>query len=156
MPGTSTVIETLSRTPAVLQHLLAEIPADRHDGRRFEGQWGVKEWLCHLVDAQDVLLGRFRQFETEDDPLIADYEMPPPSDIRYRDHDFSTALTRFADVRARTVTQLRAYDDAFWGRRGRHESFSPYGTRILLMHMLNVDYAHLFGIENAGLGTGGG
>ncbi len=142
----------LSQTPAVLEHLLSEIPADRRDVRRVEGQWGVKEWLCHLVDAQDVLMARFRQFENETNPLIADYEPPPPSDSRYRGRDLDSAISRFAEVRSASIQTLQRYDNAFWNLSGRHESFSPYGTRILLSHMLNVDYAHLLGMEKAGLG----
>ncbi len=113
----------------------------------------MKEWICHLIDAQPVLIGRFEQFERYDDPLIADYEPPPPSDTRYRDRDFGEAMSAFAKIRAETVNQLQGYDASFWARSGRHESYSPYGTRILLSHMLNVDYAHLFGIESAGLSS---
>lgn len=148
----STLIGLLSQTPAVLQHLLVQIPADRHDTRRVESQWSVKEWLCHLIDAQDVLMGRFTQFETEEDPLIADYEPPPQSDTRYRDRDFAAAVVQFGNLRASTIRRLQGYDEAYWTRCGRHESFSPYGTRILLTHMLNVDYAHMIGIEKIGLG----
>lgn len=92
MNTTPTLIKLLSQTPVVLQHLPAQIPADRHDTRRVESQWGVNEWLCHLIDAQDVLMGRFTQFETEKDPLIADYGPPPQSDTRYRDRDFAAAV----------------------------------------------------------------
>jgi len=146
-----TLIDILARTPDVIGHLLAEIPPDRHEARRVEGQWCVTEWICHLLDAQEVLVGRFRQFETEENPLIADYELPPQSDSRYLERSLADALARFAAHRAASVARLRGYDEEFWNRRGRHESFSPYGTRILLGHMLNVDYAHLFAIENAGL-----
>jgi len=96
-------------------------------------------------------LTRFSQFETEDDPLIADYEPPPQSDNRYRDRDFAAAVVQFAELRAGTIRRLESYDEAFWNRRGRHASFSPYSTKILLGHMLNVDHAHIFGIENTGL-----
>ena len=149
----STLIQVLSQTPAVLRHLLSEIPADRRDARRCEGQWSVKEWLCHLVDAQDVLMARFSQFDTEANPLIVDYQPPPQSDTRYQDRDFESAVVQFTNVRRASIRALQGYPEAFWNLSGRHESFSPYGTRILLSHMLNVDYAHLFAFEKLGLGT---
>jgi uncharacterized damage-inducible protein DinB len=153
MSTVPTLIELLSQTPIALQHLLTQIPPDRHNVRRVETQWSVKEWLCHLIDAQDVLMARFTQFETTDDPLVADYEPPPESDTRYSDREFAAAVAEFADVRAASIDKLRNYDEAFWTKGGRHQSFSPYSTQTLLGHMLNVDYAHLFSIEQIGLGS---
>lgn len=146
------LIEIMSHTPTVLESLIDQIPSDRRDTRQIEGQWSVKEWLCHLIDAQDILMHRFKQFETEDDPLIADYEPPPQTDTRYLGRDFNESLVEFAQVGENTVKQLQSYDAAYWKRTGRHESFSPYGTKILLGHTLNVDYAHLFSMERIGLG----
>ena len=151
MSGPSVLIQVLDQTPAVMRHLLSQIPAERQGVRRVENQWCAKEWLGHLVDAQDVLMARFGQFESGPDPLIADYQPPTQSDTRYLDLDLDAAVARFAGVRSASIRKLQGYDDTFWDLLGRHESFSPYGTRILLNHMLNVDYAHLFGIENAGL-----
>ena len=151
MNATRVLIELLRQTPIVLEHLLAQIPGDRYDCRRSENAWGVNEWLGHLVDAQHVLIGRFAQFESEEDPLIGDYEPPPQSDDRYRGRRCATAVSEFADLRSDTIRQLASYSEAYWDKRGRHDSFSPYGTRILLGHMLNVDHAHLFSIESAGL-----
>ena len=153
MDTTARIIDLLGQTPVFLRHLLQQIPADRRDLRRAPGLWSVKEWLCHLIDAQDILMSRFTQFETEDDPLIAGYEPPPQSDTRYRDRDFEEAVARFTSIRADSVERLKSYDDEYWSRRGRHESYSPYSTKILLGHMLNVDYAHLFSMERIGLGT---
>lgn len=151
MNTSQTFIDLLSRTPTVLQHLLSQIPADRREARRLEGQWSVKEWLCHLIDAQNILIDRFSRFEMEDDPLIADYEPPAQSDNRYRNRDFNEAVSQFVDLRADTVCRLESYDGTYWAKCGRHESYSPYGTMILLGHMLNVDYAHLFSMEMIGL-----
>ena len=153
MSTTETLIEILSQTPTVLHHIIAEIPTDRLNTRRFKKHWSVTEWLCHLIDAQDVLINRFKQFEVEIDPLIADYEPPPQSDTRYHDRDFTNAMNQFTALRAKTISWLRTFDEAYWDRCGRHASFSPYGTRILLGHMVNVDYAHLFSIEKIGFGT---
>jgi hypothetical protein len=150
-PSPSVLIDVLGRTPAVLAFALDQVPADRYDRRRFEDRWSVTECVAHLVAAQQVLIDRFVRFEREDDPRIADYEPPPPSDPRYRGEDLDDLQARFAEIRARTVTRLEGYDEGYWLRTGRHESFDPYGTKILLGHALHVDYAHLLQIERAGL-----
>jgi hypothetical protein len=96
----------------VLRHLLVQVPTDRYDVRRFGGEWGVKEWVCHLVDAQQILLGRFEQFEKDADPLISDYQPPPQTDERYRDRDLSAAVADFTMLRAHSIVRLRGYDPA--------------------------------------------
>jgi hypothetical protein len=150
-PDPSVLIDVLRRTPEVLALLLDPIPADRLHRRRFDDRWSVTECVGHLLDAQRILIDRFLRFEREDDPEIEDYEPPPPSDPRYRGLDIVDLQSRFAETRARTVERLEGYDADFWSRTGRHASFAPYGTRILLGHMLNVDYAHLLEIERTGL-----
>lgn len=49
------------------------------------------------------------------------------------------------------ISQLKSYDNSYWDKEGRHDAFAPYSTKILLTHAINVDYAHLFSIEQLGL-----
>ena len=46
---------------------------------------------------------------------------------------------------------LNGFDKSYWKREGSHDVFSPYNTKILLTHALNVDFAHIFSIEQLGL-----
>jgi hypothetical protein len=94
-------------------------------------------------------MSRFRQFETEEDPLVESHE-PDSADL-FKGMDMAKALLDFPKVREDMVAHLRSYEEDYWELSGRHEAFSPYNTRILLMHTLNVDYAHLFSIEQLGL-----
>lgn len=49
------------------------------------------------------------------------------------------------------VAMFREYDEDFWNLKGSHEAFEPYSSKLLLTHTLNVDYGHIFSIEQLGL-----
>jgi hypothetical protein len=146
------LIQGLEGFPVILMGLLDKIPHQRIRARRLPGKWSIHEQVCHLIEAQAILMGRFRQFETESNPLITSYH--PPAD-RPADHyfgmDFREELGKFPGLRSEMVAMLRGFPPAYWECQGRHEAFHPYNTRILLTHALNVDYAHLFSIEQLGL-----
>ena len=69
----------------------------------------------------------------------------------YLERDMSFELERFTEIRSEMVNMLRGYPEQYWDLKGRHDGFSPYNSKLLLTHSLNVDYAHLFSIEQLGL-----
>jgi len=146
------IIDCLEKTPAILQNLLDQIPADLYGERRHKNKWSIHEQVCHLVEAQDILLYRFRQFESEKNPLIKSYIPPADRDSGYfMKMNFEDELDKFPRIRKEMIKILKAYDASYWDLKGRHEVFSPYSTVLLLTHSLNVDYAHVFSIEQLGL-----
>jgi hypothetical protein len=88
----------------------------------------------------------------EVNPLIKSYT--PPSDRslnHYLKLSMEDELDKFPRLRTEMILMLREFDSTYWKLDGRHEVFSPYNTKILLTHSLNVDYAHIFSIEQLGL-----
>lgn len=146
------IIECLERTPVILNNLLNQISEDLLNVRRVDNKWSIHEQVCHLVDAQKILSERFRKFEAEENPFIKSY-IPPDnrSSNYYLEMDMKDELERFPGIRAQMIHMLRGFDSGYWKLEGRHEVFAPYNTQILLTHSLNVDYAHLFSIEQLGL-----
>lgn len=146
------LLDILGQTPLILENLLDTIPPERYSLRRLPGKWSIHEQVCHLVDAQQVLIDRFRLFEQQEDPLIRNYEPSPGIDKEpYMHMNMEESLRNFPGIREKMLKMLGSYSPDYWQKQGRHENFSPYGTKILLMHCLNVDYAHLFSIEQLGL-----
>ena len=146
------IIDCLERTPTILRNLINHIPEDLVKIRRLEDKWSIHEQVCHLVDAQDILMGRFRQFESEDNPLIKSYTPPEGRDSdHYLQLDMHEELNKFPSIRKEMLQMLRSFDISYWQRQGRHDVFNPYNTVLLLTHSLNVDYAHMFSIEQLGL-----
>ena len=152
MNTVSYIIDCLERTPAILQTLICQIPDDLYKTRRVEDKWSIHEQVCHLVEAQEILKGRFRKFEREENPLIKSYLPPEGRDSdHYLNLDMQEELEKFPVIRKEMIEMLKGFDETYWSRQGRHEAFDPYNTVILLTHSLNVDYAHLFSIEQLGL-----
>jgi hypothetical protein len=132
--------------------LIDQIPEDLFTIRRIEDKWSIHEQVCHLVEAQEILEGRFRLFEESESPFIASYS--PPEDRGadyYMTLNMEEELAKFPVIREDLLRMLRGYDSAYWEKQGGHEVFTPYNTKLLLIHTLNVDYAHLFSIEQLGL-----
>ena len=145
-------IDCLEKTPVILGFLLSQIPDDRIRLRRITDKWSIHEQVCHLTEAQSVLVDRFRQFENEKNPLIAAYNPPMDrSDTYYLEMNMASELERFREIRSKMVNMLRRLPEQYWNLQGRHAGFSPYNTKLLLTHALNVDYAHIFSIEQLGL-----
>lgn len=146
------MIESLERTPVFLTALLDQIPKERFKQRRVRRKWSIHEQVCHLAEAQEILITRFKQFKNEQVPLIKSYD--PPAD-RAADHylrlSMEKELERFKLLRKKMIQMLRNFDLSYWDLKGRHEVFAPYNSKLLLMHTLNVDYTHLFSIEQLGL-----
>lgn len=146
------IIDSLERTPVILKSLLDQIPKDLFRVRRIENKWSIHEQVCHLADAQNILMERFKKFEMEENPLIKSYTPPANrSSTYYLDMNMRVEVDRFPQVRAEMIEMLRGFDLSYWSRKGMHEVFTPYNTRLLLTHTLNVDYAHMFSIEQLGL-----
>ena len=150
------IIECLEKTPAILKRYLNHIPEKLIKERRIENKWSIHEQVCHLVEAQSILIARFKLFNAEKNPLITSYNPGAnrPSDY-YLQLDMNEELNKFPIIRAGMVQMLRGFDEGYWGLEGRHEFFTPYNARILLTHALNVDYAHMFSIEQLGLTKAG-
>jgi hypothetical protein len=148
----SYIIDCLEKTPVILKSLLSQIPSELIRARRVKDKWSIHEQVCHLTEAQGTLIGRFRQFENEQDPLIEAYEPEEERpDTYYLDMDMNVELEMYVEIRAEMVSMLRGFPEEYWDQQGRHDLFSPYNTKLLLTHALNVDYAHLFSIEQLGL-----
>jgi hypothetical protein len=150
------IIDCLERTPTILLNLLDQIPEEMYSNRRMKNKWSIHEQVCHLVEAQTILTGRFKQFETEELPLIKAYHPPiDRSPSFYLEMDMKAEVERFPQIRANMVKMLKGFDGSYWKKEGRHEMYTPYNAQLLLTHALNVDYAHIFSIEQLGLSKTG-
>lgn len=145
------IINCLEKTPVILSYLLSQISEELYRIRRVEHKWSIHEQVCHLVDAQKILIERFMKFEKDKNPHIKSYD-PASTGSRdfYLGMNMKDELRKFPSIREKLIKMLRSYDVGYWDLCGTHECYSPYNTKILLTHSLNVDYAHMFSIEQLG------
>ena len=150
------ILDSLENSPVFLRMLLDEIPEQRYREVRIPGKWTIHEQVCHLVDAQQILIDRFEQFRTEKNPFIRSHspQADRPVDI-YRNMDMNKALEDFPGIRKNMLEKLRREEDSFWTLKGSHDAFEPYNTKLLLIHCLDADHTHFFSIEQLGLTKAG-
>lgn len=148
MDNINKLITSLENTPYSLELLFKQIPSNRILENRIQNKWNIHEQICHLVDAQRILIERFRKFEIEENPLIKTYNpLENKPENYYLSLNLKNELENFKNLRKEMITMLNGYDSNYWEKTGEHELFSPYSTKLLLIHALNVDYVHLFSIE---------
>ncbi len=147
------LLSILENSHASLTHLLEQIDPARYSQHRLEGKWSIHDQVCHLADAQVILHSRFQQFIEEDEPEIRSYD--PGNDRTFSDRDMESEIDRYRKDRIKMVGKLREQAIGFWNKQGTHPAFHPYGSRVLLNHCLNVDYAHFFSVEQLGLTKNG-
>ncbi|MFY0642848.1 MAG: DinB family protein [Bacteroidia bacterium] len=146
------IINCLECTPVILNTLLESIPQELYKVQRVNNKWSIHEQVCHLVDAQEILINRFKQFELEESPTIKTYDPPADrSSNHYLNLNMENELQRFPALRKSMTSMLKGFAPSYWDKTGKHVAFTPYSSKILLIHSLNVDYAHLFSIEQLGL-----
>lgn len=150
------LIHSLNHGPFVLNNLIELIPEHRYRERRLAGRWSIHEQVCHLIDAQSILSERFKLFADYDEPHIRAHE--PEAEVdpdRYLKMDMRQALDQFPAIRSEMVMILKGYPPSYWSKQGTHDVFSPYSSKQLLIHTLNVDYTHFFSIEQLGFTNDG-
>ena len=98
------IIDCLEKTPIILNNLLNQVPENLFKIRRVKNKWCIHEQVCHLVDAQSILMKRFRKFETEENPLIESYNPPlGRSEDHYLEMNMNDELNKFPHLRTEMV-----------------------------------------------------
>ncbi len=147
MESTSDLLESLSRSPAILAGLVKSIPADRMTLRRGQDFWTIAEHVSHLAKVQPMLLGRIERFIAEDHPEFVPF-IPEGHDERTEVQlDAKTALEQFSTYRDRQVALLKGVDEAAWNKTATHPEYDQYSLSILGRHILMHDFWHMYRIE---------
>src|SRR5690349_3853643 len=102
------LFETLSRTPALLSQVAAQVPSHLLTVR--SGPFALVEHAWHLADLEKEAFGeRVRRLLAEDDPLLPDFDGERAAREReYLKLDLAVALSAFAAAREENLRRLRA------------------------------------------------
>ena len=146
MDEISAILTSLEQAPAILQGLVAAVPAARLTERRREGAWTIEEHAVHLAETQPMLLGRIERLLAEDNPEFVPY-IPDLNAVPARSMGLDQALASFAEHRARQAALLRTATPGHWKRTARHPEYETYGLHILARHMLVHDHWHFYRME---------
>jgi hypothetical protein len=136
-------VETLSRTPALLAQVAAQVPERLVRVR--SGPFALVEHLWHMADLEREGFGeRIRRLAAEDDPFLPDFDGEKVAREReYLKRELSAALAAFAVAREDNLRRLRSISGEEWVRSGRQEGVGTITLAEIPRRMLDHDLAHL-------------
>lgn len=149
-------IAILSQTPHILKELVNEIPTDLLNVKRQAGKWCIHEHVCHLFEAQHMMLERFKTLKSVKNPSFKPY-LPGTSEIatssKLIDMNMEKCLTGFKHERIKLLEFLKFYTKDDWKNEGIHPEYVQYNPAIFLRHIMMHDHLHMYRIEELWLTT---
>ena len=98
---------------------LNDISASR---RPRDGEWSVKEVVCHLRDANDVFHGRIQRMLTEDAPYLKSVNMESvAAEKHYIVEDWREAWAGLLAAHERNMAAFTALTQVQWQRPATHQ-----------------------------------
>ncbi len=142
------IINCLEQSPFILQELIRKVPKAILKEHRRIGKWSIHENACHLAQAEDMILNRFRIFKKEDRPHFKPYL--PDKIVETReliDMNLQTELSRYELLRSELVNLVLTFRKKDWQKSASHPEYKVYNPIILLRHTLMHDHFHMYRIE---------
>jgi len=137
------VFEMLSRTPALLARVAAQVPDALVRVR--SGPFALLEHAWHIADLEREGFGeRVRRLIAEEDPFLPDFDGEGIAREReYLKLDLAPAIAAFTAAREQTLRSLRAVSGRQWARSGRQEGVGTITLTEVPWRILDHDFAHL-------------
>jgi uncharacterized damage-inducible protein DinB len=144
----ASVVERVRGTPARLEDLFRTLPHEvltRRDGDR----WSMQEHAGHLLDLEELGLGRLDDFEAGLDALrAADMSNRKTYEAAHNSRPAADLLREFRSERERFVRRLDAYDERTAGRSATHPRLQkPMRVIDLAYFIAEHDDHHLASIS---------
>src|SRR3981189_1724780 len=137
------VFERLSRTPALLARVAAQMPDALV--RLRSGPFALVEHAGAMPALGREGLGeRVRRLIAEEDPFLPDFDGERIAREReYLMADLAPAVATFAAAREQTLRSLRRVSGGQWARSGRQEGVGTITLAEMPRRILDHDFAHL-------------
>jgi DinB family protein len=136
------LIGMLSRTPALLARVAAQMPAELVRVR--SGPFALVEHAWHMADLEREFGERIRRLLREDDPFLPDFDGERVAKERqYLTLDLAAGLAAFASAREETLRRLGGIPSQGWARRGRQEGVGTVSLSEMPGRIVDHDRAHL-------------
>lgn len=134
-------VSLLEKTPAMLELLLRDVPADILDWKPAADRWSITEVLAHLLIIEQLYGDRAKRIVVDNNPTLARYVEPDEGQLRKK-----TARQYLEDFVA-----LRQAHYFFWhgipssagSRTGVHPEMGAITLLQLLNELANHDLGHL-------------
>jgi FMN phosphatase YigB (HAD superfamily) len=139
------LLAVLKSTPAVLDTLGRELPADRWGLSPKPNEWCFTEIICHLRDSDlEINLPRISKIRSEVNAFIPAINADEWSTVRsYCSEDGAEALNGFNLARLELIHILQSLSAEDWNRLARHAIFGPSTLRELISFAATHDRTHV-------------
>jgi len=139
----------LEHAGAILDSLIADIPAERLTMSFGPTIWTIQENINHLVMVQISNLKRIDLFITQPYPEIVPF-IPGKSDKQPELKPIPELAALFKDWRAKQIEAIDQADDSVWTKRAKHPEYADYTFAFMVRHLILHDYFHFYRIEELG------
>ena len=142
------LIDCLDQSPPILNDLIAGIPSEILKQRRIPGKWCIHEHACHLAQAEEMILQRFKSFKNLEYP---EFQPFLPGETVSSDHliylNLDESIRMYAINRKKLIDLVNSFDESIWNKKATHHEYIEYNALILLRHTLMHDHFHMYRIE---------
>ncbi len=115
------ILERLRGTPARIEESVRDLPTDRLTRRQAEGTWSIQENIGHMLDLEDLPLGRVQDFLSGAGALrAADMSNRKTHDANHNAGPIGALLTAFRSARGILMDRLDRLTDADFARTSIH------------------------------------
>jgi hypothetical protein len=115
------LLERFRRGAEVLASATMGAAGPELDFKPGEGQWSVRQIVCHLADAEAVGVMRLRQVAAEDGAILHAFNGDAWADrLDYHKRKVSQAIETFRRLRADNYELLKELPEGTFARQGTH------------------------------------
>lgn len=145
------MFDALRGLPRRVRELVTAVPRERLGQRPRPDRWSAKEQILHLVEVDEMMMGRIRRVLNEDRPTLPDWDEEVENrrlfDSEARDTDLEVLLRRLTDGRAALIARVESEPESALGRVGVHELWGEVTIYQLLRHVAYHDDRHARGLR---------
>jgi hypothetical protein len=135
-------VAVMTRTPAVLDEIVAALGAERIESRARPGGWTAREIVCHLADTEIAFAFRLRQIMSEEHHVIQPFDQDRWNGLLPQ-RSVEDALEAFKALRHGTVALALSLSGAQRARPTTHPERGEMTMNDVLATIAGHDLNHL-------------
>jgi hypothetical protein len=134
-------VSLLEKTPAILEMLLRDVPADILDWKPATDRWSIAEVLAHLLVIEQLYGDRAKRIVVDQNPELAKYVAPDEAALRKKTP--RQYLEDFVALRRAHYFFWHGISSSACSRTGIHPEMGAITLLQLLNELANHDLGHL-------------
>ncbi|HTB91734.1 MAG TPA: DinB family protein [Candidatus Sulfotelmatobacter sp.] len=134
-------VSLLEKTPAILETLLRDVPADILDWKPAAERWSITEVLAHLLMIEQLYGDRARRIVVDNNPTLGKYFEPDEAHLGRK--STNQYLQEFVALRKANYFFWRGIPSSASSRTAVHPEMGAITLLQLLNELANHDLGHL-------------